>query len=109
MKNNYGGAYDINPYDYWSRDDLISLKEAIEDTKPEFKITAIYLKEGDSFDIEYTDKYNNEWSLESDIKIDLRRADTPAALKKVYAPIIIDTINSEIEEHYKGMDLSDLA
>ena len=53
MAKDYGGAYDVNPEEYWTKDDLMALKDAIEEENSAFKIKAIYLAEGDVLDIEY--------------------------------------------------------
>lgn len=97
-KVDYGGAFDIDPQEYWTRDDLNELVQAIEEKEPEFSIREIYLAENDTFDVEFLDKNGNEYQLQEQIRIDRRKADTPQKLCEVYAPILTDAIQKEIDE-----------
>lgn len=104
-KECYGGAFDIDPYAYWTRDDLNELQSAIEDLNPTFIIQEMYLKNDSIFDITYRDTNDNIWDLSTEIKIDKRKADTPQKLCKVYAPIIKEAIDNELSKNYEDMGL----
>lgn len=100
MAKDYGGAYDVNPEEYWTKDDLMALKDAIEDENSAFKIKAIYLAEGDVLDIEYEAQSHGGWDgeLQSQIKIDRRIAGNANDLCLKYAPIVRDAIEHEIKD-----------
>ena len=98
MKKNYGGAYDIDPEMYFSKDDITELMSAIEEMKPDFKITAMFLDETNKFYIEYEDKHENSFTLMSNIQVDLRKAKTTKELCEKYAPVICETIQKEIDD-----------
>lgn len=93
----FGGAYDIDPAQYWTKDDLMELKDAIEEINPDLPITEIYLREDDSLDITYEDRHGNEWHLEKHIIIDHEKAGTCRAMCKMYAPIAADTMAKELK------------
>lgn len=105
-KEYYGGAFDIDPYSFWTRDDLNELQSAIEDLNPDFMISELYLKDDSIFDIVYRDNNDNLWDLNTEIKIDRRKAYTTQKLCEVYAPIIKDAIDNELEKNYEDMGLN---
>ena len=100
-KHDYGGAYDINPEEYWTKDDLMELKAAVEEIwdkkKEKISIEEIYLREDNSLDIVYTDKHENEWQLQAHIILDPEKAGTCKAMCKMYAKTVADTISSELK------------
>lgn len=102
---NYGGAFDIDPEEYWTRDDLNELRAAIEELNPDFAITSLYLKDNDVIDLTYEDSERNEWSLEQEIRIDHRKAGTTRKLCDVYAQVIVDAIDEELSKHQEEMEL----
>lgn len=102
---NYGGAYDINPEEYWTRDDLNELRAAIEESNPDFTITSLFLKDNDVIDMTYEDTEGNEWTLEQEIRIDKRKAGTTRELCDVYARVILDAVDEELGKHQEEMEL----
>lgn len=105
-KKDYGGAYDIEPEQYWSRDDLNELQETIDnlisDISAEFEIEDIYLNDN-VFDIDYIWEMNHI-HLEEQIKVDMRSAKTTQELCQVYAPIIVKAIEAQIDRTEKELD-----
>lgn len=86
-KEYYGGAFDIDPYLYWTREDLNELQSEIETlTDNEFSITSIYLEDDKIFDIDYTNNGDDVYHLEEEIVIDKRKVQTAKELCQVYAP-----------------------
>lgn len=107
-RKDYGGAFDIDPYCFWTKEDLDELQSAIEDLGGnDFTITAMYLNDDKHFDIEYTDKWENEWHLEETISIDRRKASTTKELCEKYAPVIKDAIENEIRYNKEVFELED--
>lgn len=106
-KRDYGGVFDVDPEQYWTREDLDEVTSDVEDIcgkkDLELYITGMYIKrdertDADVFDIDYHYVVNEEHyysSLFKNIKIDRRRAKTGSELAKVYAPEIADAIISE--------------
>ncbi len=102
-ERDYGGAFDIDPASYWTRDDLNELWEEIdtlaEDKGYPFRITELYLKEDRFFDLSYRLETDDRvYALEEEIAIDRRKVRTGMELMQVYAPILLEAIASELEK-----------
>lgn len=103
-KRDYGGAFDIDPEQYYTRDDLNLVMEETDELLEDknVSLTAVYIKvvKGrDVFDIGFrydTDCYDH---LSDDIVIDRRKAWTGERLAEVYAPIIAGKIKEQIKEY----------
>lgn len=107
-KTYYGGAFDIDPYEFWTREDLNELQSAIDDlSHGDFVITEIYLEDDKIFDISYMDHLDNDYHLEEDIKIDRRKCSTTAELCEKYAPIIVAAIEKELDRYRDGYFMED--
>jgi len=109
MARDFGGVFDINPTDYWTREDVDEVASAIEDTFKEkgmkVSITSSYINydekaDKDVFDIEYRleAKSGEHYygSLLRRITIDFRRAKTTEQLVKVYVPEIVEVLIAEM-------------
>ena len=105
MSECYGGAFDIDPYSYWTREDLDELMGAIEDLNPDFVIKQMYLKDDKYFEIDFADRTGDFSFFIDNIKLDKRKADTPQMLCKVYAPIIKEHCEEIIKEYIKEAEL----
>ncbi len=103
-KKNYGGAYDIDPEMYFSKDDIDELLNAVNDLKHDFKVNAIFIDSANKFFIEYEDKHGNNYDLMSNVQVDLRKAKTCKELCERYAPIICNTIQSELDSIEKELE-----
>jgi len=111
MVRDYGGAFDINPTDYWTREDVNEVISAVEDIFAEKKmkvfITGGYINYNekhnkDIFDIDWhyetTDGEHHYGSLHRNIWIDRRKAQVTEQLVKVYAPEIAQALEEELSE-----------
>lgn len=109
MARDFGGAFDINPQDYWTREDVDEVASAIEDTFAEkgmkVYVASSYINydeksDKDIFDIEYhlETKSGEHYydSLLRRITIDFRRAKTTEQLVKVYVPEIVEGLMTEM-------------
>lgn len=105
MARDFGGAFDIDPQAYWTREDVDEVASAIEDTFKEkgMKVSIIssYINydekaDKDVFDIEYRLEEHYYGSLLRRIIIDFRRAKTTEQLVKVYVPEIVEVLIEEM-------------
>ena len=96
----YGGAYDIDPHMYWTKDDLMSLKEAVEE-RSLVQIGFIEMDLKNRIYISYSEPEIGEMTLQEEIRVDLRKAGTTKELCEVYAPVIANAIQKEIDEYKK--------
>lgn len=92
-KNDYGGAFDIDPYSFWTRDDLDELESDIEDNPSIKKLLDFSIKESYIEDnvIELGVSYNESYFTVTE-KIDMRKIKAPQDLIKVYSPILVKNI-----------------
>ena len=108
-EHDYGGAYDIDPKEYYSKDDLMELKAAIEEKlngrmQGTYEITEIYLGENETLDIIYTDSHDDEWRMQEEIQLNPKLAGTARALCEVYADKVARTIINEHRAFVKELD-----
>jgi hypothetical protein len=109
MARDFGGAFDVDPQAYWTREDVDEVASAIEDTFTEkgmkVFVTSSYINydkksDKDIFDIEYhlEAKSGEHYygSLLRRIAIDFRRAKTTEQLVKVYVPEIVEALIAEM-------------
>ena len=108
-EHDYGGAFDIDPKEYYSKDDLMELKAAIEEKlngrmQGTYEIAEIYLGENETLDITYTDSNKDEWHLCEEIQLDPKLAGTAKELCEVYANKVARTIINEHRAFVKELD-----
>lgn len=95
-KPNYGGAYDILPDHYWTRDDLTELEYAVQEKVPDtIKIIGSYL-EDDIATIAYQDSEECEWEVTA--FIDKRIAGTTKELCEKYGPKIAESLLVSVKD-----------
>jgi len=92
-RRDYGGAFDIDPHSFWTRDDLNDLVADIEDTPSiqslkDFRIMESYITDNV---IELEIMYNEEYNTITQ-KIDMRRIKAPSDLSKIYTPELVKLI-----------------
>ncbi len=93
---NYGGAYDILPDQYWTRDDLTELEHAIQENVPSsIKINGSYL-EDDIATITYQDSEECDWEISA--FIDKRIAGTTKELCEKYGPKIAENLLVSVKD-----------
>ncbi len=101
-KKDYGGAFDIDPEMYWTRDDLNELQQAVEEyvqkDKPReyFKIKELYLDVDNRVDLTYLDIHDNEYQLWANIVLNPNKAGTTTKMVEKYAPEIHKAITEEL-------------
>lgn len=95
-KANYGGAYDILPDQYWTRDDLTELEAAIQENVPEsIKITGSYIEDNIAI-ISYRDSEKCDWEISA--FIDKRIAGTTKELCEKYGPKIAESLLASVKD-----------
>lgn len=84
IKHNYGGAYDVDPQQYFTRDDLVDFSEAVLE-----KLYDEYNIKFDVTDLRMDDPTHlyiavNDYSCEADcrLKLDMRTIRRPSDLMK---------------------------
>lgn len=97
---NYGGAFDIDPEMYWTRDDLNELMGEINEKLENegIEITAMYLDHDNIFDIEFRDSDENEYSLPKTVVADPMKIETPQNLIKTFTPILSEMMIKQVRE-----------
>lgn len=98
----YGGAYDIDSEMYFTKDDIVEFANNIidtlyENTSFDYDLADVYIdKNGNNIDLNLEILVNNEFSITSAVRIDMRRIRKPSDLSKynnqVYADLI-DQLN----------------
>ncbi len=107
MERDYGGAFDIAPEQYWTREDIDEVISEVENIFEKKKIRVYvvdsyinYENGKDVFDIDYhyitPDGEHFYGSLFNRITIDNRRAKNTELLVKIYAPEIVDELINEM-------------
>ena len=98
---NYGGTYDIDPEQYFTREDLVEFAEDVVDrlnmiSYSKFDYTEVYLEPGN--DLELTIAWSD---YEDTIKehIDMRKIRKPSDLCKVYAPLFVNRAKEVFSEY----------
>ena len=98
---NYGGAYDVNPESYFTREDLVGFAEDVVNvlnvmSYSIFDYTEVYLEPGNNLELTIT------WSdYEETIKehIDMRKIRKPSDLYNVYGPLFFNRAQELFSEH----------
>lgn len=98
MAKDYGGAYDIDPEMYWTKDDVLALMDAINELSEDITVTSLYITRSNIIEMEYTDSHENEYELQEVIKIDLRKAGTCKELCDKYASVLCNAAEKELHE-----------
>lgn len=98
---NYGGAYDVDPEQYFTREDLVEFADDVVDrlnviSYSKFDYTEVYLEPGN--DLELTIAWSD---YEDTIKehIDMRKIRKPSDLCKVYAPLFVNRAKEVFSEY----------
>lgn len=98
---NYGGAYDVDPEQYFTREDLVEFAEDVVDrlnaiSYSKFDYTEVYFGPGN--DLELTVAWSD---YEDTIKehIDMRKIRKPSDLCKVYAPPFVNRAREVFSEY----------
>ena len=96
----YGGAYDIDPQQYFIREDLLELADAVIEKLNDkytysFNVADIYIDEDDSLYIELS--VDNDFTIYTYVNIDMRRIKKPSDIQK-YIPEIIEDFTHQLEE-----------
>ena len=98
---NYGGAYDVDPEQYFTREDLVEFAEDVVDrlnaiSYSKFDYTEVYFGPGN--DLELTVAWSD---YEDTIKehIDMRKIRKPSDLCKVYAPLFVNRAREVFSEY----------
>ena len=96
----YGGAYDIDPQQYFIKEDLLELADAVIEKLNDkytysFDVADIYIDEDDSLYIELS--VDNDFTIYTYVDIDMRRIKKPSDIQK-YIPEIIEDFTHQLEE-----------
>ena len=94
------GAYDIDPQQYFIKEDLLELVDAVIEKLNDkytysFDVTDIYIDEDDSLYIELS--VDNDFTIYTYVDIDMRRIKKPSDIQK-YIPEIIEDFTHQLEE-----------
>ena len=106
----YGGAFDIDPHDFWTKEDCMELADEVENIlnddpqvwEPPVKYTDVYETDYNTIIVEVEDNQGNEFSGHA--KIDMRRIRTPHDLITKYARPIADDIIQDMNNLYPFED-----
>ena len=91
----YGGAYDLDPESYFSRDDLIDFEDELERKLGHKARTRAYV-DGTTLSVDY-ELDGESYSTPAEVKIDMRKIKRPQDLIKHY----LEPIRKIIEKEYK--------
>ena len=101
IKSNYGGAFDIDPEMFWTKDDLVELGEEVElilkDRNYNVDCQECYAEPDNSVELVFYDR-DLEIEVTSIINIDMRRIQSPSDLVKKYAQKFADDIEAQLDE-----------
>lgn len=103
-ERHFGGAFDIDPEEFWTREDLNEMSSEIED-KSDFVIRNIYLDEDESVILTYGSKYDNDtdYRLNQKIIMDYEKSDSIEEMKEYYSEAILKAISEEFLEYNKDL------
>ena len=91
----YGGAFDLDPESYFSRDDLIDFEDELERKLGHKARTRAYV-DGTTLSVDY-ELDGESYSTPAEVKIDMRKIKRPQDLIKHY----LEPIRKIIEKEYK--------
>lgn len=108
---NYGGAFDVDPEMFFTRDDLDEMNEAVLDhiqntlyTGDEYRIAESYIDGNDNNHIYIEIEDVEEGVFHSaDAYIDMRKIRRPSDLKKKYGKILGDQLVASIKQYIQEM------
>lgn len=101
----YGGAFDIDPHEFFTKEECMELAQEVEDLlnkDPDVPYPVqyydVYIVDYNRIVVDFTDSQDNE--LSGQAKIDMRRIRTPHDLITKYAPILVDEVKNDIAYMY---------
>ncbi len=113
----YGGAFDIDPHEFFTKEECMELAEEVEDIlnkDPDVLYPVqyydVYIVDYNRIVVDLTDSQGNE--LSGQAKIDMRRIRVPHDLITKYSPIVADSVKEDIayiysDEIESNLDLND--
>lgn len=101
---NYGGAFDIDPEMYFTKEDIVDFANNISDTlykntKHDFDVSDVYIDNENGNTSLYIELLvDNEFTISSTVYIDMRRINKPSDINKYDNQVYVDLI-SELNEY----------
>ena len=105
-KRNYGGAYDIDPYEFFTKEDLVEFaNEVCEDlsfnTSYNVEPTEVYLEDIEGHDAIHLEvEIDNNYAATAVVGIDMRRIRKPSDINKYKNEVLVNLIG-DINEYAK--------
>lgn len=98
---NYGGAYDVDPHQYFTRDDIVDFGEYVCDHLNEifydtFTVYDVYIVDYSRLVLEVM-RTSDESIFSCNVNIDMRKVRRPSDLKDKFWGIAVAALRSEIE------------
>lgn len=105
-KANYGGAFDIDPYAFFTKDDIVEFGNKVCEELGEifyhtFTISDTYIVDYNLLVLDVVDDEGSEFS--GQIKIDMRKIRSPRDIEK-YQLDMVSQINSQAREYYSSIE-----
>lgn len=101
----YGGAFDIDPHEFFTKEECMELAQEVEDIlnkDPDVPYPVqyydVYIVDYNRIVVDLTDSQDNE--LSGQAKIDMRRIRVPHDLITKYGPIVADSVKEDIAYIY---------
>ena len=101
----YGGAFDIDPHEFFTKEECMELAQEVEDIlnkDPDVPYPVqyydVYIVDYNRIVVDLTDSQDNE--LSGQAKIDMRRIRVPQDLITKYGPIVADSVKEDIAYIY---------
>ena len=96
---NYGGAFDIDPEVYFTRDDLVEFAEGVissleEEIGIHLDICDVYI-DGNNVTLELTDTVGCEFDHTVTFRVDMRKIHVPRDLGRKYTSMVVNNFASE--------------
>lgn len=101
----YGGAYDIDPRQYFTKDDLLELGECVCEhlnncyPMTEFQISDINIDENNYLYLE-VETYDEEYGASAEFTIDMRKIKKPSDLKDKYWSVFVKSLRESLEDYF---------
>lgn len=104
--SDYGGAFDIDPESFWTKEDIVEFGYEVEDIlnempdmkKYRLRFTDTYIVDYNRLVVDFEDMDGN--SFASNTIIDMRRIRSPKDLIKKYARAAATEIRNDVEDFY---------
>ena len=97
----YGGAFDIDPDYFFTKDDIVEFAQDLEDRLKEYEssifYTDVYMDTPTTLTVEFADGAG--WEYTSTVNIDMRRIRKPSDINK-YSLQILRDIEDQIDQAY---------